>query len=260
VTIHGNMRLIAQVNKARPFSFLWLAARLERFTLPRTNGVIAITRYTQAAVKKLVPRTWVLPNAVDQGFFDVQAAPDRSTPPIGLCVGTICQRKNQNDFIRALASLARERKFKMIFLGQTGNDAYSAEFLNLIKINPWCEYAKFADRKTLREYFQGASFLALPTLEDNCPMVVLEAMAAGVPVMASNVGGVPDLIEPEVTGLFCDPQRPESFATGVRRLLGDVALSERLAVAAKIAACARFHPEVIARRHVEIYREVIASK
>ena len=48
VTVHGNMRKIARANCARPFSFLWLAARLEGFTLPRTDGVVCITRITPA--------------------------------------------------------------------------------------------------------------------------------------------------------------------------------------------------------------------
>ena len=50
LTIHGNMRLIAKVNQARPFSFNWMAARLEDFTLPRTDGIVAITHYTRDAV------------------------------------------------------------------------------------------------------------------------------------------------------------------------------------------------------------------
>jgi glycosyltransferase involved in cell wall biosynthesis len=90
-------------------------------------------------------------------------------------------------------------------------------------------------------------------------MVVLEAMAAGVPVVASHVGGVPDLIQPGVTGLFCDPLRPESFASGISRLLDDPARSRQLAVAAKTDARARFHPQIVARRHVEIYREVLGK-
>ncbi|HEY4415403.1 MAG TPA: glycosyltransferase family 4 protein [Verrucomicrobiae bacterium] len=257
LTLHGNMRSIARVNEARPFSFLWLAARLEQFTLPRTNGVVAISRYTQSAVEGLTPRTWLLPNAVDQNFFAVQATPAQNEPPVGLCIGTVCHHKNQNNFIRALAPLASERKFKIIFLGKAEPDAYGAEFFDLIKKYPWCEYAGFANRENLKNYFQKASFLTLPTLEDNCPMVVLEAMAAGVPVIASNIGGVPDLIQPEATGLLCDPQHPESFATSVRRLLDDAALSSRLAAAAKAHARNHFHPEVIARQHVEIYREVL---
>ena len=260
MTIHGNMRLIARVNHARPFSFLWLAARLERFVLPRTDGVVCITEYTRTAVADLTPRTWVLPNAVDLGFFDVSSAPDPSAPPIGLCVGAICLRKNQNNFIRALDPLAKKKKFKMIFLGQTDDSAYSREFLKLVKERPWCEYAGFAGRERLKEFFKAASFLVLPTLEDNCPMVVLEAMAAGVPVLASNVGGVPDLIEHEKTGLFCDPQRSESFREGVARLLGEPKLGRQLVANAKTEAQRRFHPQVVARRHLEIYREVIQER
>ena len=105
-----------------------------------------------------------------------------------------------------------------------------------------------------------ATVAALPTREDNCPMVVLEAMAAGVPVLASNVGGVPDLVEPEKTGLFCDPQRSDSFAGGVARLIDDRELAARVARSAKAAAQKQFHPLVIARRHLEIYREVIQEK
>ncbi|HEV2694980.1 MAG TPA: glycosyltransferase family 4 protein, partial [Verrucomicrobiae bacterium] len=111
-----------------------------------------------------------------------------------------------------------------------------------------------------KKYFEAATFLALPTLEDNCPMVVLEAMAAGVPVLASNVGGVPDLIEPEVTGLLCDPQRPETFQAAVQRLLTDPAFARELAARARLAADKRFHPEAIAKKHVEIYWEVLGSK
>ena len=256
LTIHGNMRLVARLTRARPFSFIWLAARLEGRALPQTDGVVCITNYTKTAVAGLARRTWVLPNAVDAGFYDVEAVPDPAVPPIGICVGAICQRKNQNDFIRALDPLARTKKFKIIFLGQTDNGAYSREFLNLLKERPWCEYAGFAGREPLRKFFQTATFAVLPTLEDNCPMVVLEAMAAGLPVLASNVGGVPDLIQPEVTGLFCDPLRPESFAAGISRLLDDPVWSRQLAAAAKAEARERFHPEVVARRHVEIYREV----
>jgi glycosyltransferase involved in cell wall biosynthesis len=259
LTIHGNMRLIAALNRERPFSYNWFAARLEGFTLPRADGVICITNYTREAVRPLNPHTWVLPNAVDGSFFDVQNSRPLASPPIGICVGAICRRKNQNNFIRALDSLALEKKFKIIFLGNTDQSGYSREFLDLVKNRPWCEYRGFTGRTELREYFKSAAFAVLPTLEDNCPMVVIEAMAAGVPVLASQVGGVPDLIESEKTGLFCDPSKPATFATGVRQLLDEAGLSSRLAAAAKITARTRFHPEVVARRHLEIYREVVGA-
>jgi len=257
LTIHGNMRLIAKMQNARPFTFAWLAARLEGFTLPRTRGVVCISRYTQAAVKALARQTWVVPNAVDASFFDVQPAPTPDAPPIILCVGVVCRRKNQNAFIRALDPFAAQKTITVVFLGQTDDGDYSKEFFELVKTRPWCRHVPFAGRDQVKEYFKAARLLALPTLEDNCPMVVLEAMAAGVPVLASRVGGVPDLIESDRTGVFCDPRQPESFPTGVARLLDDREFSRRLTAEARRQAGERFHPLAIARRHLEIYREVL---
>jgi glycosyltransferase involved in cell wall biosynthesis len=260
LTIHGNMRLIAKVNHARPFSYIWLSARLERFVLPRTDGVICITNYTRDAVKDLARRTWVVPNAVDKSFFDVPAAPDASQPPIGLCVGTVCLRKNQNDFIRALDPLAKEKKFKIIFASEPAQDSYGKEFHELVRTRPWCEHIGYLNREQLKARLAGASFVVLPTREDNCPMVVLEGMAAGVPVMASKVGGVPDLIDDEKTGLFCDPERPESFREGIERILTNRPWAQQLAAAAKAEALRRFHPQVIARQHLDIYREIMDKR
>ena len=260
LTIHGNMRLVAAVNHAKPFSFFWLAAKLEGFTLPRTDGVVCISRYTRDAVAPLARRTWVLPNAVDASFFDVQSAPDENTAPVVLCVGAVCQRKNQNAFIRALDPLAKQKNFSAVFLGLVESDDYGAEFFELVKARPWCRHVPFSGRDQVKKYFQAATLLVLPTLEDNCPMVVLEAMAAGLPVLASNVGGVPDLITAEQTGLFCDPQKPDSFGAGVARLLADRTFARQLAANAKAEAQRRFHPRVIAQRHLEIYAEVRRRK
>ena len=260
LTIHGNLRLIAKVTHARPFSFPWLGARLEEFTVPRSLGIVCITRYTRAAVADLARQTWVVPNAVDASFFDITPAPALDGPPRILCVGMVCSRKNQNAFIRALDPLAAARPIKVHFLGQTAaGQAYDEEFLSLVRARPWCTYEGFADRPKLKDVMRKTTLLALPSLEDNCPMVVLEAMAAGVPVMAAKVGGLPDLIEEGKTGAFCDPLAAESIRLAVERALADSAVSKRLAASARQQALERFHPRVIARRHLEIYREVLSQ-
>jgi len=257
LTIHGNMRLVARASGAPRFSYYWLAARLESYVLPRTAGVVCITSHTKRAVADRAKQTWILPNAVDASFFDAPAAPDLATPPVGLCVGTICNYKNQNDFIRALDPLAGQTKFKIQFAGEPAKGPYGEKFLQLLRARPWCEHIGFLNRGQLKAQLQTAMFLALPTLEDNCPMVVLEAMATGVPVLASNVGGVPDLIESEVNGLLCDPQQPDTFRQAAARLLTDRDFARRIATAAKQQAQRRFHPLVVAQKHLEIYREVL---
>lgn len=259
ITIHGNMRLIAKVNRAKPFSYQWLSARLERFTAPQADGVICISRYTQDAVVDLARKTWVVPNAVDQMFFDNKRSA-QSEPTI-LCVGDIMLRKNQNEFIRALDPLAQRIKFNLIFFGRSSpKDAYCLEFFDLIRNRPWCKYAEFADRRALLEQFKMATLLAMPSLEENCPMALLEAMAAGVPVVAAKVGGIPELVEENVSGTFCDPTDPESMRNAVARTLENSEQAQSMAERAKFSAQERYHPEIIAKRHLEIYREVLGSK
>ena len=258
ITLHGNMRAVARINRVAPFSYNWLAARLESFVLPRTDGVVCITSYTRRSVESLAPKTWIVPNAVDPGFFDVQPAPDSSAAPAGLCVGTIVRHKNQNALIRALDPLARAKNFRLQFASEPSHDAYGAEFYRLVRERPWCHHLGYLDREQLKAHLATTAFLALPTREDNCPMVILEAMAAGVPVLASAIGGVPDLIEHGVTGLLCNPDHPDSFRDAVARLLDDRPFALQLAANAKSRARQRFHPAVIAQNHLDIYREVLA--
>ncbi len=255
LTIHGNMRLVARINRARPFTFYWYAAGLERFTIPRSDGVVCITNYTREAVAALARKTWVVPNSVDSSFFEIERVPAPSVRI--LCIATVDERKNQNALIRAVDALRPQGNFELLFLGGARREnAYAREFFKLIETRPWCRYAGFADRDVIRQYLTSASGLVLPSLEDNCPMTVLEAMAAGVPVAAARVGGVPDLVRHGETGLLFDPLSAEDMAAAMKQLLGDGSLA--MAARARSEARKRFHPETIAARHLEIYREVLS--
>jgi glycosyltransferase involved in cell wall biosynthesis len=293
LTIHGNLRLIKKQVGFKLFSAMWFQSFLEGFAVPRFDGVICITNYTREVVEHEVPKTWVVPNAVDptflelgekrmgrrhgsdsveinnSGFKSQVGLPGRcfasvtaglDSPPVILVVANVNERKNQNAFLCALDPLAEKMSFKVRFFGGCGASDYAREFRELIESRPWCHYGGMLGREELRTQFEQATMLALPTHEDNCPMVVLEAMASGVAVMASKVGGVPDLIDGVRTGLFCDPCDPESFRAGVKRLLEDREYAHRMASAAHDDAMRRFHPNVIASKHLEIYREVLSVR
>jgi len=256
LTIHGNMRRIAEVER-HPYN--WLAARLETLALPRSLGTVCLTSHTERQVRALAKRTWIVPNAVDSSFFEITAQPDPARNCI-LCVATICALKNQIRLIRALDNLGSKSNFELIFLG--GGEAlspYCREFRRLVEARSWCRYEGFADRETLKRHLRAATLLVLPSLEENCPMVILEAMAAGVPVLAARVGGVPDLFEEGKTGFFCQPLDEASIQAGVEGALSDAARLRGIAKAAKRSSLERFHPSVIAKKHLEIYREILAA-
>jgi glycosyltransferase involved in cell wall biosynthesis len=259
ITVHGNMRLVAQVTASPPFSYNWFMGQLEKITLPRSDGIVCITRYTRQAVADLARRTWLIPNAVDGSFFEISRAEE--SPPTILCVGNICLRKNQNAFIHALDGLAGRRAFQVILLGSADMaDPYNKEFFKLIEKRPWCRYEGFADRAKLKTYMARAALLALPSLEDNCPMVVLEAMAAGLPVAAARVGGVPDLVDEGTTGMLFDPFSASSIRDTVASFLDDPQRAAQLAVAARAQALQRFQPREIALQHLAVYKEVLSNR
>ena len=91
-------------------------------------------------------------------------------------------------------------------------------------------------------------------------MVILEAAAAGVPVVASRVGGIPDLIEHEVNGLLFDPEDAAGIRESVRKVLVGGRLSDSLAETGKRMARERFHPVAVAQQHLTVYREVLSSR
>jgi glycosyltransferase involved in cell wall biosynthesis len=260
-TIHGNMRAIARLERPRPFTYNWLAARLEGWAIPRNDGVVCITRHAQEEVRGLARRTWVVPNAVDTSFYQVNAEPAPDVPAKILCLGRVRPLKNQIALIRAMDPVANNRRFDLVFVGGADEaEPYGAEFAALVKARSWCSRIGHSTREKLQVLLKKASLLVLPSLEENCPMVVLEAMAAGVPVVGAKVGGVPDLIEEGRTGWFCDPRDGESMRKAIETALANPAVAAEVARLAQERALERFHPKSVAQRHVEIYREVIASR
>jgi glycosyltransferase involved in cell wall biosynthesis len=256
LTIHGNMRVHAARPEQRGNKYYKMAAALETFCLKRTQGVVAISSYTESLVKDLTPRTWLLPNAADRRYFDIEPAPP-AVPRI-LFVGSIDERKNPLGLLHACEAMLRAGECTLAIAGQGNSEhPYVHEVFKLAAALPGVEMLGFIGRDELGDQFQRSSLLVLPTFEDNCPMVVLEAMAAGIPVAASRVGGVPDLIEHETDGLMFDPHQAADVRNSVERLAKDPALRQALSSGGRAKAMASFHPRVIAERHVEIYREVL---
>ncbi len=258
LTIHGNMRLVADFLKAKPLSYYWLAAKLERYCLRKTAGVIAISSYTQSNVSRVTRRNWLIPNAVHPSFFASQRQPTK--PPRILCVANIGARKNQIGLIHSLDLLVKETQLKLVFAGGGSNaDPYFQKFKSIIDKREWCEYLGSLDRLALQNEMAVASVGVLPSFEDNCPMVVLEAAASGLPFVASRVGGVPDLIEHSVTGLLFDPSSSNEIRATIDRMLQDKHLATTVAEKALTACKLRFAPESVAQRHLGVYTEVLTT-
>lgn len=93
---------------------------------------------------------------------------------------------------------------------------------------------------------------------ENSPMVALEAMASGCPLVASDVGGLPEMIQHERNGLLCQPGNPDGLAQTILTLLRCPEIAAHLGQQASRDAERRYHPEAIAKQTLDFYRQVIA--
>jgi glycosyltransferase involved in cell wall biosynthesis len=95
-------------------------------------------------------------------------------------------------------------------------------------------------REDVPELLQITDVLAITSLSEGSPLNLFEAMAAGCAVLATRVGGIPELLDDERTGLIVPPGDPHAIARGLLRLVGDPALRYRLGEAARTEASRRF--------------------
>ena len=104
-----------------------------------------------------------------------------------------------------------------------------------------------------------ADLLVLPSLYEELGTVLLEAMQAGLPIVASKTGGIPDVIEDGVNGVLVAPGEPEALARAIDRLLADPGLTCRLSEGARERG-KDYDWEVLAGRVLAVYRGVTAGR
>ena len=204
----------------------------ERLTLPlavrRAAAMLCISDATRRELVERFPRARAetVPLAADPRFFD--AVPARRAKPYVLCTGTLEPRKNVPRLIEAFAALdpALRDSHELVLAGPEGWE--TAPILESIGAHgDFVRAIGFVPEADLPGLYAGAVAFAYPSLQEGFGLPVLEAMAAGTPVLTSDVSSLP-----EVGGdaaVYVDPLETASIRDGLARLLADESLRARLA-------------------------------
>jgi hypothetical protein len=115
----------------------------------------------------------------------------------------------------------------------------------------------YLPERLLRQVLRASDLLVYPSLADNHPLIVLEAMSEGVPVLASKVGGIPEQIDDGLSGFLAPPGDFEAFAAKLARLLDRPSLLARAGSRAHQSGAERFAFERMARDYLALYRELL---
>jgi glycosyltransferase involved in cell wall biosynthesis len=178
-------------------------------------------------------------NGLDLDRFARDGVP-RDRPPLVLAVGRLIEKKGFADLVRACALLAANgTEFRCAIVGKGPLEPSLRELIRSLGVERRVELAGPVPRERLLELYPRAAVFAAPCVvagdgnRDGLPTVLVEAMACGVPVVATPMTGIPELVEDEVTGLLVPEHDAEALAAALARILQDAQLAKRLATAAR---------------------------
>jgi glycosyltransferase involved in cell wall biosynthesis len=200
-------------------------------------------------------RTVVIPNAVDVTRAP-RASLERREPRI-IAVGRLKAPKDFLTLVRAVSALP-EGSSEALIVGEGPDRPRLEEEIRSLGLGE--RVRLLGERHDVPELLADADVFVLSSSSEGLPVSVLEAMAAGLPVVASRVGGVAELVVDGETGILVRPGDASALAAALSSLIADPAERRRLGAAGRARAEERFDLEPFRRAHVELYSRELARR
>jgi glycosyltransferase involved in cell wall biosynthesis len=270
ITVHGIFRDEMKVVKSKlsPWSRLerFAKLRLERHYVSRIENLIAITPEVAAYVRAAVPTVQVFPvdNTIDELFFEIKPLGVESAPTI-LFVAAITFRKGLDMLLAAFPDVlsalpAAKLRIAGIWDWDPGYvEALKLQYRSLIE-NGSVSFLGGITQEQLILEMERASVLCLPSRAESAPMVISQAMASARPVVASRVGGIPNMITDGVNGRLWGLGDLASLSRLLMNILTDPAAAEAMGRRGREMAVNRYSARAVASKTVDAYLRVAAGQ
>jgi glycosyltransferase involved in cell wall biosynthesis len=211
-------------------SFLASSHSVVAFSLRRVQALLVPTGYLKEVFGRWGWQAQVLRNVVDTGLF--HGAEGRRLPKHLVVTRNLEPIYDNAGAIRAFAIVRQQHPDAVLSILGEGPELESLKLLaEELGLSNGVRFLGRLDRPGVADLLQSAEVLINPSLVDNSPNSIIEAWASGVPVVSTNVGGVPYLVQDGVTGLLVSPSDPQAMATAINALLEDSERRQALATA-----------------------------
>lgn len=263
VTVHG-ISYVETHFYDQPGLRTTLRARLleyvARRVLHRAKVVISISKYDAGELDGLTRGTRMsIANATAPEFF--ASAPPAPTEPRLLFAGGLVPLKNPLGLINAFAEVRRAAPDARLTLVGPELDATYAQTVRdrvtALGLETHVEFVGFVDNERMRNEIAKARAVVVFSRQENAPTIIAQAMASGKPVVASRVGGVPEMVDDGETGFLVDSEDEAMLADRLARVLDDQQLCLRMGRRGHDIALTRFTPESVAEMTVDAYRTAL---
>jgi glycosyltransferase involved in cell wall biosynthesis len=268
VRLHTPHIVTEEVTGIKPDSYSRIVRWMEKETVAHADLVTSPSRSLAELCqdKMQVKKSFsVIPNPIDTSRFIRKGYRDRLSTQVILHVGKFQDLKNTKVLIQALPEVLK--RFPQAKLRLIGSDTLTgprrSSYRQMVEglahelgVRDKVEFSDMIPRKELLEHYQQARLTVVPSLFENFPFTCLEAMSCGCPVIASNVGGLPEMIEDGVSGFLFQPDNKKELAEKIVALLSDPALAESMGNEAAIRVRRYYSQEVIIPQVLNVYRQL----
>lgn len=227
----------------------------------RVPYVVLISEYVRQFLQKQnrIRKTWFIENPVADSYFELEWAPE---PGRILCCSRIRPLKNILGMIRAFALVVQQFPHAQL----RGAGFAEADYFEACKkqvraagVQDNVHFLGNLSIKDVQHELSKANCLVAPSFQENAPLTIAEAMAAGVPVVAAKVGGIPGMVGDGKTGVLVDPYDVKSIADGISKVLSDQTLARSMGLRGRQAAKRRFRASVVCEKTLRAYHEVLVG-
>jgi glycosyltransferase involved in cell wall biosynthesis len=244
---------------------------LYRWMLADTAAIIAVSDSVRESVIERVQlppeRVHTIPNWIDPERFqpmdrDVARGLFRLHGSLVVaCIGQVTPAKGQEEFVRAASRVAQRRPdIEFIIVGEEQNDGkpFTKELLGLAASLGAADRIRYLGYvRHIPELLAAVDVVVVPSWDEGFSLVTIEALAARRAVLASNIGGITDILRDNVSGLLFAPRDWQQLTEKLLYLVSDAPLRDRLAAAGQRDVYARFGREQIINRIEALYLDVL---
>lgn len=210
--------------------FLARSERLVRWSMRRASRLVVPSGFLRELFGRYGYRVEVVPNIVDLERFS--PGDSRPTAPLLLVARNLEPLYDNATALRAFAIVREQWPDARLTVAGSGPQEASLKALAAdLGVAEAVHFCGRIDRDQMAELLRCSHVALNPSLADNMPNAVLEALASGVPVVSTDVGGIPFVVRHEETALLVPPGDAKAMAQAVLRVLGDESLAQRLAAA-----------------------------
>ena len=258
VSMQGIAGYLKQFMPGRGWAF---REKIEIETIKNSCFFISRADFTDRYIRKYndTAQIFHIDDMVTDEFFNMTRKPVQYRL---FFAGSVSKPKGIEDLLTAFVQLAK--KYKKMELRIAGNivPTYKQVLIEKMELVPFETRVKFLGhlnrKEMLREYSETDVFV-FPSYFETSPNVIMEAMSMGLPIVATNAGGIPDMIMNEKNGLLVKTGSPFDLAHSIAFLFEKRDHAQKLGAQAKRDALQRFKPEIVTEKTLALYKKILAG-